>query len=53
VDLVDGVYVNVGHSWGVGSGPIAGQVIAEIMAGEASEFADRLSIKRPTLHPGE
>ena len=51
VDLVDGVYVNVGHSWGVASGPITGQVIAEIIAGEASHFAAGLSATRPSLHP--
>ena len=50
VDLVDGIYVNVGHSWGVASGPIAGQVMAEIIAGEPSRFAAGLSAARPTLH---
>jgi glycine/D-amino acid oxidase-like deaminating enzyme len=51
VDLVDGVYVNLGHSWGVSSAPFAGQVIAEVIAGEPSSFAARLSAKRATLHP--
>jgi glycine/D-amino acid oxidase-like deaminating enzyme len=50
VDVVDGVYVNVGHAWGVASGPIAGQVIAEIIAGEPSRFAAGLAATRPALH---
>lgn len=50
VDVVDGVYVNVGHAWGVASGPIAGQVIAEIIAGEPSRFAAGLTATRPALH---
>lgn len=49
VDRVDGAYVNVGHPWGVGSGPICGQVMAEVVAGESSEFAAELGTRRPSL----
>ncbi len=50
VDRAEGVYVNVGHAWGVSSGPICGQVLAEIIAGERSEFASGLSAERASLH---
>jgi glycine/D-amino acid oxidase-like deaminating enzyme len=50
VDRADGTYVNVGHAWGVASGPICGQVIAEIIAGEPSEFASGLGAQRDSLH---
>ena len=43
-------YFNVGHAWGVASGPICGQVMAEIIAGEASEFAAGLGADRSSLH---
>ncbi|NJC69874.1 FAD-binding oxidoreductase [Planosporangium thailandense] len=49
LDRVDGVYVNVGHTWGVATGPISGQVMAEIISGERSDFADALSIDRSAL----
>ncbi|MGW5715261.1 NAD(P)/FAD-dependent oxidoreductase [Amycolatopsis sp. NPDC003865] len=51
VDRVEGTYVNVGHAWGVSSGPICGQVLAEIIAGERSEFASGLRADRGALHP--
>ena len=50
VDRTDGTFVNVGHAWGVASGPICGQIMAEIIAGEASEFAAGLSSERISLH---
>jgi len=49
VDQVDGTYVNVGHAWGVSSGPICGQVMAEIIAGEQSDLAAGLSADRTSL----
>jgi glycine/D-amino acid oxidase-like deaminating enzyme len=52
VDEADGSYVNVGHTWGVASGPICGQVMAEIIAGEPSEFADGLRGDRRSLQAG-
>ncbi|MEU2286807.1 FAD-dependent oxidoreductase [Streptomyces sp. NPDC013178] len=49
VDRLDGTYVNAGHSWGVASVPVSGQVIAELIAGEQSEFATALRADRPSL----
>ncbi len=49
VDRADGAYVNLGHAWGVASGPICGQVMAEVIAGESSAFARSLSLSRPGL----
>jgi glycine/D-amino acid oxidase-like deaminating enzyme len=49
VDRADGAYINVGHAWGIASGPICGQVMAEVIAGEASSFAGALAMSRPTL----
>jgi glycine/D-amino acid oxidase-like deaminating enzyme len=50
VGKVDGAYVNVGHAWGVASAPVCGQVIAELLAGEANPFIAGLSPERPTAH---
>jgi glycine/D-amino acid oxidase-like deaminating enzyme len=52
VDRADGVYVNVGHAWGVASGPVSGQVMAEVIAGEESPFAAGLRANRASLHTG-
>lgn len=49
VDKMDGAFVNSGHSWGVASAPVCGQVMAEIIAGESSEFATALRADRPAL----
>lgn len=49
VDRVDGVYANVGHAWGIASGPICGQTLAEIIAGEPSKFAEALRADRVGL----
>jgi glycine/D-amino acid oxidase-like deaminating enzyme len=49
VDRVDGVYVNVGHAWGMASGPICGQVLAELVAGEPNPLADALRADRARL----
>jgi glycine/D-amino acid oxidase-like deaminating enzyme len=49
VDRLDGSYVNVGHNWGVASAPVSGQVLAELIAGEPSEFADALRADRSSL----
>lgn len=51
VGSVDGAYVNVGHAWGVASGPICGQVMAEVLTGEPSSFGDGLNPDRPTAVP--
>jgi glycine/D-amino acid oxidase-like deaminating enzyme len=52
VDRADGAYINVGHAWGIASGPICGQVMAEVIAGEASSFAKALKMNRPALPTG-
>jgi glycine/D-amino acid oxidase-like deaminating enzyme len=51
VDRADGSYVNSGHSWGIGSAPICGQTMAEVIAGETSQFASALSADRASLRP--
>lgn len=53
VDRADGAYINVGHAWGVASGPVCGQVMAEIIAAETSSFAGDLRMNRPTLTVGD
>jgi glycine/D-amino acid oxidase-like deaminating enzyme len=52
VDRTDGVYLNVGHAWGVASGPVCGQVMAELIAGEGSAFAAGLRVDRTSLQFG-
>jgi glycine/D-amino acid oxidase-like deaminating enzyme len=49
VGKLDGAYVNVGHMWGVASGPICAQILAEAIAGETSELAAGLSPERASL----
>jgi glycine/D-amino acid oxidase-like deaminating enzyme len=49
VDRLDSTHVNAGHSWGVASAPVSGQVLAELIAGENSEYASALSAGRPSL----
>ncbi|WP_411374908.1 NAD(P)/FAD-dependent oxidoreductase [Arthrobacter sp. MPF02] len=49
VDRADGAYINVGHAWGIASGPICGQVMAEVIAGEPSTFAAGLKLNRASL----
>lgn len=49
VDRADGAYINVGHGWGVASGPICGQVMAEVIAGEPSVFGANLTADRSSL----
>lgn len=49
VDRADGAFINVGHSWGVASGPICGQVMAQVIAGESSPFIPTLSADRESL----
>jgi glycine/D-amino acid oxidase-like deaminating enzyme len=49
VDRVDGAYVNTGHSWGIASGPICGEVMAQIITGEPSPFSEGLRADRPSL----
>jgi glycine/D-amino acid oxidase-like deaminating enzyme len=47
IDQVDGMYVNVGHSWGMASGPAAGEILARRVAGEPDPLAAQLALTRP------
>jgi glycine/D-amino acid oxidase-like deaminating enzyme len=49
VGQMDGAFVNVGHMWGVASGPVCGQVLAEQVAGESTEFSAGLSPDRSSV----
>jgi glycine/D-amino acid oxidase-like deaminating enzyme len=49
VDRVDGAYVNVGHGAGIATGPVTGRLMAQLIAGESSEFSDGLRADRATL----
>jgi glycine/D-amino acid oxidase-like deaminating enzyme len=49
VDRVDGVYVNVGHLWGIASGPVCWQVLADMIAGDPNAFSTALRADRPAL----
>lgn len=49
VDRVDGSYVNTGHCAGIGTAPIAGRILAQIIAGESSPFGEDLRADRPSL----
>lgn len=53
VGRIDGAYVNVGHAWGVASGPVCGEVMAQVVAGESSDFIAGLSPARPGLVEGD
>ena len=50
IDKVGGLYVNVGHSAGAVTGPISGEQIAKLIAGETNESdLARFAIDRPSL----
>lgn len=49
VDRVDGVYVNTGHRWGVASGPVCGELTAQLIAGEPTALGPALHMDRPGL----
>jgi len=49
VDRVRGAFVNTGHCSGIGTAPIAGRALAQIIAGESSPFSDELRADRPSL----
>lgn len=52
VGRLDSVYLNVGHDWGVTSGPASAQVLAEIIAGEPGDLATALAPDRASLFAG-
>ncbi len=49
VDRVDGAYATIGHASGMATGPVAGRILACLIAGEHHEFADSLRADRPSL----
>lgn len=49
IDRVDGAYVNVGHRSGIATGPIGGQLMAEIITGETGAFHSSLRASRLRL----
>lgn len=49
VDRADGVFLNVGHAWGIASAPICGQVLAEVISEEPSRFGGELRLDRTSL----
>jgi glycine/D-amino acid oxidase-like deaminating enzyme len=53
LDRVDGVYVNTGHAWGMASGPICGELMAQMIAGETSPLGEQLRLRRPSLAVGD
>ncbi|MEU9329996.1 FAD-dependent oxidoreductase [Streptomyces canus] len=50
VDQVEGIYLNTGHSFGVATGPVCGEILAQLIVGEPNPLRDQLSIDRPGLH---
>jgi glycine/D-amino acid oxidase-like deaminating enzyme len=52
IDRVGGLYLNVGHSAGAVTGPVSGEHIAKLIAGETTEGElARFAIDRPSLSP--
>ena len=49
VDRVDSGYVSTGHAWGIATAPVCGQTLAQMIAGEPTEFSDDLSLHRAAL----
>jgi glycine/D-amino acid oxidase-like deaminating enzyme len=49
VDRLGSAYVTAGHAWGVATAPVGGQVLAQIIAGEANDFTADLAADRPSL----
>lgn len=46
VDCIDGLYLNVGHSFGIGSGPSCGEAMASLIAGETNPVVTALGAER-------
>lgn len=49
IDRVDGAYVNAGHVFGVATGPIGGQLMAETVSGESGPLHSPLRLSRPGI----
>jgi glycine/D-amino acid oxidase-like deaminating enzyme len=46
IDRVDGLYLNVGHSRGITTGPICGEIMAAVVSGESHPHAETLNFGR-------
>lgn len=51
VDHVDGAYVNVGHTAGVSTAPMAARVLAAMVSGETHPMSEGLGADRASLGP--
>ncbi|TDD87060.1 FAD-binding oxidoreductase [Saccharopolyspora karakumensis] len=49
VDSIDGLFVNVGHSFGIADGPATSEILARRVIGESDPFAARLAVDRAEL----
>lgn len=49
VDRVDGSFVNIAHTSGMATGPISGRILAQMIAGETTDFGDQLRADRLSL----
>ncbi|MER6531065.1 FAD-dependent oxidoreductase [Streptomyces sp. NPDC001508] len=53
VDRIEGIYVNTGHSYGVATGPVCGEILAQMIVGESDPLREHLAMDRPRLHDRE
>lgn len=53
VDRVEGIYVNTGHSYGVATGPVCGEILAQMIVGESDPLCEYVAADRPGLHSRE
>lgn len=52
IDSVNGLFINTGHSFGTASAPFAGELMAQLVAGEATSMPlAPFSASRPALQP--
>ena len=49
VDRVDGIYVNTGHVYGMATGPVCGEILAQMIVEEPGPLREQLSVERPEL----
>lgn len=53
VDSVDGVFVNTAHSYGIATGPVCGEILAQLIVQEPAQFQTQLAMDRPGLRTPE
>lgn len=49
VDRVDGLYINTGHAYGIATGPVCGEILAQMIVDEPSSIGSELVADRPGL----